>query len=130
MASLNTPKNRQGKHTPSHVRAPMQEAEAARRVGGRVTPGSGSGRVKGDARRRGVVRIECKTTSKKSFSVTREMVEKIEAAALACGEVPVVEIEITGGGHRPCKVCVVPSYVLDMIAEQAGQAEQGGKGGS
>jgi hypothetical protein len=102
--------------TQSHRRAPKQEAEIAKRVGGRLTPGSGSGAVKGDVRVKGVVRIECKTTKNKSFSVTLDMLEKIEEAAASGGELPVLIIEfIDDRGRKIKEVAVCPTYVLDSI---------------
>jgi hypothetical protein len=77
----------------AYHRAPKQERRTARRLGGYRTLASGSGRVKGDVRVPGVARIECKTTQKKSFSVTQDMLAKIEYAAMACDEVPAIIVE-------------------------------------
>lgn len=104
------------KGTASHRRAPKQEKELARRIEGRTTKASGSKEEKGDVRKPGVLRIEAKTTKYKSFSITIEMVEKIEQAALTCDELPCLVIEFNDGkGKRLKEVCVVPSYILDMI---------------
>lgn len=104
--------------SPSHKRAPRQEAELARRVGGRVTPGSGSKSLKGDVRLKRVVRIEAKTTKNKSFSVTQEMVRKIEEAALPFDELPVIIVEFNDGrGRKLSEIAVCPTYVLQEIAE-------------
>jgi hypothetical protein len=100
----------------AHRRAPKQEAEAASRLSAATVRGSGSGWEKGDVRLRGILRLECKTTLAKSFPITREMVAKIEAAALPTGEVPAIEIEfIDPGGKVAARVCVVPSYVLQAL---------------
>jgi Holliday junction resolvase len=73
--------------------------------------------VKGDVRKKRVLRLECKCTKNKSFSVTREMVEKIENAALGAGEVPAILIEFLGPDGKPLhEVAVVPRYVLDSLA--------------
>ena len=105
--------------TPSHKRAPKQEAAAAKRLGGRVTPASGSRDVKGDVRVRSLLRLECKTTKNQSFSVTREMVRKIEEAALSAGEMPAIIVEFNDGSGNPiCEVAVVPTYVLDDICRR------------
>ena len=102
----------------SHRRAPKQEAEIAWRVGGRLTPGSGCGAVKGDVRVKGVTRIECKTTKNKSFSVTLEMLEKIEEAAASGGELPILVIEFIDERGRKIKdVAVCPTYVHDSLTE-------------
>lgn len=100
----------------SHKRAPKQERELAKRLGGRVTPASGSRDVKGDVRIKGVLRLEAKTTKNKSFSVTLDMVRKIEEAAASGGELPVLVVEFNDGmGRKLAEVAVCPTYVLDSI---------------
>ena len=89
-------RDRTGKVTdPSKIRAPKQERELAAKLGGKRTPGSGSKSVKGDVRIKGVARVEAKCTRHKSFSVTLDMIEKIEDGAASCaeGEIPVVHVE-------------------------------------
>lgn len=100
----------------SHMRAKRQEKQAAKRLNGQRTPGSGNKMVKGDVRARGVLRLECKTTKNASFSVTREMVEKIEAAGLGSNEIPAILIEFNNGaGKKLMEVAVIPSYFLDEL---------------
>ena len=102
--------------TKSHKYAPKMEKKIAQRLGGVRVKGSGSGAEKGDVRVKNVLRVEAKCTAKKSFTVTREMVEKIERHALASGELPAIEIEFLDEKGKPAgKVAVVPTYVLDMI---------------
>jgi hypothetical protein len=102
--------------TKSHHRAPKQERQLAIRVQGRVTPQSGAGAVKGDVRVRGILRIEAKTTIHKSFSVTLDMIRKIEAAASSCGEAPAMVIEFLDSSGKPIKeVALVPTYVLEEL---------------
>lgn len=102
------------KGTASHRRAPRQEKELARRI--RTTVASGSKFEKGDVRYCGVVRIEAKTTKHRSFSVTLDMIDKIEDASIGAGELPVIVIEFNDGNGKPIReVAVVPSYVLDTI---------------
>lgn len=101
----------------SHARAPKQEAELAKRFGGAVVRGSGSGNEKGDVRLRRVCRIEAKTTKNKSFSVTREMVAKIEAAALSSNELPAIIVEFNDKGKKVGEVAVVPTWVIDLITQ-------------
>jgi len=114
---LKKPKRLKTFQTKSHVRAPKQESETAKKIGGRVVRGSGCGYEKGDARLEGVMRIECKTTSKKSFSVTREILKKIEDAAMGAGEIPVLEVEFTENGKPVGSVCIVPSWTLESLVK-------------
>lgn len=111
---LKLPKRQQGH--PSRLRSPQQEKEVAVRIGGQRTIASGALDTKGDVRKRGVCRIETKTTGKQSFSVTLEMVRKIEEAALPTNELPALVIEFLDGKGKPiAELCVVPKYVLEMI---------------
>lgn len=97
-----------------YLRSPRQERELV----ARLTPRSGAGSVKGDIRLKGIVRVEAKTTSKNSFSVTKKMLDQIEDAALATGEMPAIVIEfLDADGHPYREICVVPSYVLDNIID-------------
>lgn len=104
---------------PSQKRAQKQERETALRLGGRQTPASGARDVKGDVRVKRVARIECKTTKHKSFSVTLDMVRKIEDAALSSGEVPVLLVEFNDGVRgRLAEVAIIPSYLLEEFIER------------
>lgn len=102
--------------TKSHKRAPKQESEIAKLVKGRKVAASGAKDVKGDVRLKRVARIECKTTKHKSFSVTLDMIEKLEEAAVLTGELPIFVIEMNDGNGKKLKdVVVCPSYVLDSL---------------
>jgi hypothetical protein len=107
--------------SPAHARSKVQERETAKRIGGKVTKGSGSGDERGDVRLRGFVRVENKTTKHRSFSVTDELISKLEGAVFGAGEVPVLQIELALGQR---KVLVLPDWALDMIVE-ALQADKG-----
>lgn len=103
------------KQSPAYHRAPLQEQEAADLLGGHVTPGSGNRHVKGDVRGGGV-RLECKATSNKSFSVTREMMDKISDAAETSGETPAILVEFLATGEHPGgKLVIVPEYILSQL---------------
>lgn len=102
-------------NTPSHHRSKKQEKELATRIGGRVTLASGALSMKGDVRKPGVVRIEAKTTKHRSFSVTMDMIQKIEDAALPHGEIPVIVVEFHENGRKVKEVLVVPSYALEIL---------------
>lgn len=103
---------------PSQIRAKKQEREVAKRLQGRLTPASGAKEEKGDVRVRGVARIECKTTKHKSFSVTLEMAQKIEEAAISTGEMPILLIEFIDDTGKPLgELAVVPSYLLEELCQ-------------
>lgn len=93
-----------------------QEARLARTIGGRLTSRSGAGDEKGDARN-GIVTVEAKSTGNKSFSVTLDMIEKLENAALNRGEMPVLMIMfVDKNGKKLKEVAVAPAYVLQSLA--------------
>lgn len=119
IVSLSAFLDRDKKHgTSSHRRAPRMEKELAARSGGRVTPGSGNGYLKGDVHKAwGAIRIEAKTTKRKSFAITRDMIRKIEEAAGATEEVPVIVVEFIDETGKPeMEVAIVPTYALPLIA--------------
>jgi len=102
----------------SHRYSKVQEKRLAIRVNGRGVHRSGAGDEKGDVRVRGVLRIEAKTTKNKSFSVTREMIEKIEMAAATTGELPFLVIEFIDDTGRSLKeVAVCPTWVIDSVRQ-------------
>ena len=82
-----------GSQSKGYQRAPKQEKKIAKKLGGHTILGSGSGRRKGDVQAGGIARIECKCTQHKSFSVTRDMIDKIRAAAACNDEVAAIHIE-------------------------------------
>jgi Holliday junction resolvase len=63
------------------------------------------------------MRIEAKTTSGKSFSVTREMIEKLESHSLQAGEVPAIVVEFLVKGKPVAEVAIVPTYALAKIVD-------------
>ncbi len=102
----------------SHRRAPRQEREIAKNLRGTLTPASGAKDTKGDVRIKGVVRIEAKTTKNKSFSVTLDMVNKLETAATGVAEMPVFIIEFNDGNGRKIKeLAVMPMYALQTLID-------------
>lgn len=112
---LPLPKRMQ-KGSAAHNRAPHQERDIAKRLKGTTTKASGAKDEKGDVRVRGTVRVEAKCTSNKSFSITREMIEKIESAALGAGEVPYVEVEFVDKfGKKLATVAVMPVWGVDLL---------------
>lgn len=102
----------------SHQRSLKQEQELADRGGGKLTVGSGNKLEKGDIKGfHGVFRVEAKTTKHKSFSVTREMVQKLEDAAIPNNELPAIIVEFHEDGTPVGELAVVPTYALRAIAD-------------
>lgn len=74
----------------------VQEAEVAAENGGWVNAGSGNGwRHKNDVRTPDYS-IECKTTSKKSYSLKADELQKAEKYALADGKEMLFVVDIDG----------------------------------
>jgi len=109
--------HRDRRHGPvGYRRAARQEQQLAARLQGRRVPRSGAGAQKGDVRVPGALRLECKTTTRASFTVTRAMVTAIETAALPHGELPVLVIEFLDVTGQPVQeVAVVPTYCLEFL---------------
>lgn len=101
--------------------SPKLEKKLAKEAKGYRTSGSGNKKEKGDVRRHGVTRIEHKATQKKSFSVTREMLEKIELAGRGCDEIPVLVIEfLDDRGLSVGKIACLPyKDVMDLLDESS-----------
>jgi len=95
--------------------SPKKEKNLAKRVGGRTTSASGSKGEKGDVRKVGIARLEHKITERKSFSVTREMVEKIVNASIACEEIAAIVVEFIDGvtGKSEGELAIIP--IDDLI---------------
>lgn len=111
--SLPVPKRKQGQ-SPAHARSRQQEKEAAEKIGGKTTKGSGSGWQKLDARG-DIYRIECKTTARKSLRVTTEMIRKLEAGCFGSGKLPVIEVELELGEHV---AYVIPKWAMEELFER------------
>lgn len=96
------------------------EKRIASRFGGFTVSGSGSGRRKGDVDIRDLFRIEVKTTAKKSFSITKSMLEKIDSAAVTCNQFPAIVVsfidEITGKEYN--SVAVIPIWAMDLLCQK------------
>lgn len=94
------------------------EAKSLKVLGGRAVRGSGSGREKGDVRRVGVFRLENKTTQRRSFSVTRDLIEKVEASVPAgSSEIPFMEIRVDDQSVDPKTALVFPHWAGPTIVE-------------
>lgn len=116
---MRVPKRIAGRPYAAQKRSAKQESELASRAGGKVVRGSGRGNEKGDVRVKGILRIEAKTTTKSSFSITSEMVSKIELAAVSAGECPAIVIEFLNKSGRPIhELAVVPMWVLSALTSK------------
>lgn len=106
---------------PSKRHAPRHEKSLAQALGANLTRGSGNQTEKGDARIKGVLRLEAKCTRRKSFSVTRDMVDKIEDAAASCPgmEIPAMHIEFLSpsGAREKGLYLLREEDVENLIAE-------------
>jgi hypothetical protein len=108
------------KTSPAYKHSPKQEKRIAKQVGGYRTPGSGSKKQKGDVRIKGLLRVECKATSRKSFSVTREMLIKIEDAVGATGELPILQVEfLDAKGKIDGSFAVVATSIIEKLIDYA-----------
>jgi hypothetical protein len=116
---MRVPKRIAGREHTAQRRSLQQEKELAKRISGRTVKGSGRGNEKGDVRVEGIVRIEAKTTTKSSFSVTSEMIQKIELASVCSGECPAIVIEFLNKNGKPIhEVAVVPMWVLNALTSK------------
>jgi len=103
--------------TQGQRKSQLQEKRTARDLGGRVQPGSGARDfAKGDVRKVGKVRVECKTTGAKSYALKISEIQKIKAESLNGFEDWAMQIEFQGGLGNNKKVAVIDwnSY-LDML---------------
>ncbi len=81
-------------------RSKKQEEKIAQEMGGQVVPGSGAiAGMKSDvvAERLGF-RVEDKYTDNKSYSMTRNVIDKIRREALSSGENWLLQVDLHGGG--------------------------------
>lgn len=99
----------------SQRRSQQQERSVAEDLNGRVQKASGATDfAKGDVRVVGEERVECKTTSAKSFSLKLSELEKIQGEALRGGaEAWSMQVEFQGqlGKHRKFAVIDWETYL-------------------
>ena len=104
--------NRRPSNKAIRRRSKRQELELATDTGGRVQKGSGSlPWLKGDVRHKGKFRAECKQTRARSFSVTRDTLNKIRSEC-NFDETPVLDVVFLGpGGKTEERFVVIPYSV-------------------
>lgn len=97
-------------------RSRAQERKAAKDLGGRTTPGSGSrwhskGDVVADEEA-----VECKTTSKQQYPLKAAVLEKILHEAYRMAKRPVLQVEFCHEGSR--KYAVIPWEDYLMLTQR------------
>jgi hypothetical protein len=124
---IRTPKRLGGSTANANQRkGRAHEAASVKTLGGRAVRGSGAGREKGDVRRVNVYRLECKTTKNRSYSLTREMIEKVEASVPAgSSEIPFMEIRVDDQSAMPKTCFVFPAWAGPLIVEALASREEG-----
>lgn len=107
--------------TAAHRHAAKQESSLAKKLaGGQTVPRSGAGMTKGDVRVKGLCRVECKCTTKPSFSVNRELLDKIGHAAMSAGEIPALTIRFIDHDERTLdEVAVIRVADLETLINLA-----------
>jgi len=97
------------------------ERQAARRLGGKLSPGSGNGGVKGDYTV-DQFKIENKATIHESLSIKRDWLLKIKQESKEIGKVPALAIQYVDGQGTPKKngswVMVEESVFAQLIENQ------------
>jgi hypothetical protein len=104
--------------SPAYHASKKLEKKLAKKVGGYRTAGSGNKHEKGDVRKRGLARLEHKATQAASFRVTKEMLHKIEMAAVGCDEIPALIVDFLDerGKSTGQEVAVIPmSYLMELL---------------
>lgn len=101
-----------------------QESRIASDIGGKTLPGSGaSDFYKGDVRKKGELLVEAKTTSKESYSLRLDTIDKVRAEAAQNGEDWAMQIEFQGQQGQNRKVAVIDWYrylELEELAKSGG----------
>jgi Holliday junction resolvase len=89
-----------------------QELDLAKLLEGHTIARSGAGIQKGDVRKPGVVRVEAKVTRRRSFSVTKDILNKL-ALACSAGEQPVLAVRFIQGDQVVREVFVVDAPIVE-----------------
>lgn len=66
------------------------------------------------------MRVECKCTGADSFRVTRDMLDKLVAAAFGTDELPVLQVELLGDGKPGSlkRLYVMPDWAVEDMLER------------
>lgn len=106
---------KKSKQSKAYWYSKKQEKNIAKDYGGYNISGSGSGKKKGDAVVPNVLRVEAKSTSKKSFSITRDMIDKIENAAVGSNELPIIEIDFLKELGNKDTLVILPKWAFEEL---------------
>lgn len=124
--ALKLSREKQIKQGLAYKRSGKQEGQLAKKLGGRVTKGSGSQREKGDVRKTGLCRIECKSTQRLSFPVTRDTLFKIQSAAASTSEIPALIVEfLNERGAVENEIAIIPVFELLALIKKASANQDG-----
>lgn len=96
-------------------KARKREEQAAEDIGGRRVSGSGSQEAKGDARNAQWM-VEDKHTSGKTYTLSREVINKAVAQANKTGRNAVIRVGLSGGANLA--VCLWSDFVEGMIHDR------------
>lgn len=104
-------------------RAQRQEEELAIDTGGSRQRGSGSlPWAKGDVRKKGSFRAECKFTRAKSYAVTRGTLDKIRSEC-EYDEYPVLDVSFLDGAGRTDERYIVVPYAVWLRLQKSEPAQ-------
>lgn len=116
LATRDTLKPRRRGRTDNQRRSRDQEKRAAKRDGAERRPASGAmDHAKGDLVKSGLFLKECKETTARSFSVKKDVLDKVEKEA-GVGETPVLEVEFQGTYPKK-RVYVIPEWAFEEYME-------------
>lgn len=96
----------------------LQEEQGAKLIGGRRVRGSGSVKGKPGDGISSLYMDECKYTDKKSISVKRSDLLKLEENSLSSGKMPVFMFGFSTGDRVKYNWVAVPEYLFREVMEQ------------
>jgi hypothetical protein len=114
---LRLKKNDKNKVSLSHARSSLQEKDLKEKLQACLVRGSGSGKDKMDVKIPKLLRVECKNTLKKSYSIKLDDMQKMYNS-VKDGEVPFMQIDFIDKESRTLGRFIVTGYeVLERYVE-------------
>lgn len=105
---------------PQRKRSQLQEKRVAEGMDARVQKASGATDfAKGDVRKRGIVKVECKTTAKNSYVLKTQEIHKIKAEAAQHAESWAMQVEFQKPMGQSIKVAVIDWYEYEQLYRMA-----------